>query len=75
MATLTYWYSACNDDGDCYSIITKTKKEAVAQRQERGEDRFDAPVKKTITYKDAFDLFAWVTSEGGGRGCGFGGEF
>lgn len=71
MATLTYWYSACNDDGDCYSIITKTKKEAVAQREQRGEDRFDAPVKKTFNYADAFDLFNQATSEYGGRSLGY----
>jgi len=70
MATLNYWYCECNDDSDCYSIIAKTKKEAVAQRTQRGEDRFEAPVKKTINYADAFDLFYWATSEGGGRGCG-----
>ena len=71
MATLTYWYSACNDDADAYSIITKTKKEAVAQREQRGEDRFDAPVKKTFNYTDAFDLFNQATSEYGGRSLGY----
>ena len=70
MATLTYWYCACLDDADAYSIAAKTKKEAQAQREERGADRFAAPVKKTLYYKDAFDLFYWTTSEGGGRGCG-----
>jgi hypothetical protein len=35
-----------------------------------GADRFEPPIKKTIHYKDAFDLFEWCTSEGGGRGCG-----
>ena len=71
MATLTYWYCECTDDADCYSIIAKTKKEATAQRQERGEERFEAPVKKTVHYKDAFDLFWQSTSEFGGRSLGF----
>jgi hypothetical protein len=70
MANLTYWYCECKDDADAYSIITKTKKEALAQREERGTDRFEAPIKKTLFYKDAFDLFNWATGEGGGRGCG-----
>ena len=72
MATLTYWYCACTDDSDAYSIIAKTKKHAMQQLAERsfGADRFEPPIKKTIHYKDAFDLFEWCTSEGGGRGCG-----
>ena len=70
MAKLTYWYCACTDDADAYSIIAKTKKDAMQQLAERGTDRFEYPVKKTIYYKDAFDLFFWCTSEGGGRGCG-----
>jgi hypothetical protein len=70
MATLTYWYCECNDDADAYSIIAKTKKEAVTQRDLYGADRFEAPVKKTLFYRDAFDLFNWSTGEGGGRGCG-----
>lgn len=70
MSTLTYWYCECLDDADAYSIIAKTKKEATAQREERGSDRFEAPVKKTLFYKDAFDLFSWSTGEAGGRGCG-----
>jgi hypothetical protein len=71
MATLTYWYAECLDDADAYSIIAKTKKEAAAQRLERGAERFAQPVKKVLQYRDAFDLFYWSTSEGGGRGCGF----
>lgn len=70
MATLTYWYSECLDDADVYSIIAKTKKDAEAQRQERGADRYAAPIKKALSYRDAFDLFDWATSEAGGRACG-----
>jgi len=71
MATLTYWYCACTDDADAYSIISKTKKDAQAQRQERGEDRFEPPVKKAVHYKDAFDLFYMSTCEFGGRSLGY----
>jgi hypothetical protein len=69
MAQLTYWYCQCLDDSDAYSIATKTKKEAVAKREGR-EDSYAPPEKRTIDYRDAFDLFYWATSEGGGRGCG-----
>ena len=70
MATLNYWYCECIGDSDAYSIITKTKKEASAKRLEQGESYYRPPVKKTLNYADAFDLFDWATSEGGGRGCG-----
>jgi hypothetical protein len=70
MATLTYWYCASIGDADVYSIIAKTKKDALAKREEYGVNEYEPPVKKTLDYKDAFDLFDWATSEGGGRGCG-----
>jgi len=70
MATLTYWYCECQDDSDAYSIVAKTKKEAVLKRSQHSEGRFEPPVKKTIQYRDAFDLFSWCTGEGGGRSCG-----
>lgn len=70
MASLTYWYCECKDDSDVYSIVEKTKKDAAAKRSAYGESRFEPPVKKTIQYRDAFDLFSWCTSEGGGRSCG-----
>lgn len=69
MAKLTYWYAECIGDSNCYSIVTKTKREAEALRAKSPE--FWEPVeKRTIHYKDAFDLFDWSTSEGGGRGMG-----
>lgn len=70
MATLTYWYCECLDDADAYSIITKTKKEAKVLRDQRGAERYGEPVRKVLQYRDAFDLFDWATSEGGGRGSG-----
>jgi hypothetical protein len=76
MAQLTYWYCQCLDDADAYSIVTKTKKEAIARLAERGDgaDCYAPPEKRTIDYRDAFDLFYWATSEGGGRGCGSSGK-
>ena len=70
MATLTYWYCECIGDSDVYSIVAKTKKEAVAKRGEGGTGYYRDPIKKTLQYRDAFDLFDWSTGEGGGRGCG-----
>jgi len=71
MATLTYWYCECLDDADAYSFVAKTKREAKAMREGQ-ENSYAPPVKRTIEYRDAFDLFDWVTGEGGGRGCGQG---
>lgn len=71
MAKLTYWYCASIGDSDVYSIISKTKKDALAQRERDGVKYYEPPVKKTLDYRDAFNLFDWATSEGGGRGCGY----
>lgn len=68
MAKLTYWYAECLDDADCYSIVSKTKKEAVAKMESYGAHRYAEPVKKVFEYRDAFDLFEYATGEGGGRG-------
>jgi hypothetical protein len=70
MAKLVYWYAECLDDADAYSVIAKTKKAALAELGNRNAERFGEVEKRTITYRDAFDLFDWCTSEGGGRGCG-----
>jgi hypothetical protein len=69
MATLTYWYAECIGDHNCYSIVTKTKREAEALRAQRPDD-FEPVEKRVFQYRDAFDLFDWATSEGGGRGMG-----
>ena len=70
MAKLVYWYAECLNDADAYSVIAKTKKAALAELANRNAERFGEVEKRTITYRDAFDLFDWCTSEGGGRGCG-----
>ena len=71
MAKLVYWYAQCLDDADAYSIVARTKKDAKAQMIERGADRFGELERKEFEYKNAFDLFEYATSEGGGRGMGY----
>jgi hypothetical protein len=70
MANLVYWYAECADDSEVYSVIGKTKKAVTAQLAERGHASFGPIERKVLQYRDAFDLFDWATSEGGGRGCG-----
>lgn len=70
MANLVYWYAECTADSEVYSIIGKTKREVTAQLAERGALGFGPIERKTLQYRDAFDLFDWATSESGGRGCG-----
>jgi hypothetical protein len=70
MATLKYWIAADKKD-ECYSIIAKTKKEVVRLVGLTGQSAlYETPVQREVQYRDAFDLFDWVTSEGGGRACG-----
>lgn len=71
MARLTYWFAERFDDARCYSIVAKTKREAQllrAERLEAGSCDIGPVVKRTIVYKDAYDLMDQLTSEGGGRG-------
>lgn len=73
MATLTYWVAERTDDAVEYSLIGKTRKavQAMLDSGEWDHATFEPIVKKTIQYKDAFDLFDFVTSEGGGRTAGW----
>ena len=66
MAKLTVWIAVRTDDSEAYSIIGKTKKE-VLKKLERACGNYEPVVKQEIYYKDAFDLFDWLTGEGGGR--------
>ena len=70
MAKLVYWYAQCLDDAEAYSIVARTKKDAKAQKIQRGADRFGELERKEFEYKNAFDLFEYATGEGGGRGMG-----
>ena len=67
---LTYWLAQQHRDHECYDIIARTRKDAIAQMIERGGE-FDPPVKREIWYDDAFDLFEKLTGEGGGRRAGY----
>lgn len=62
---LTYWYAARRDDSNCYSIRAKTKKEAVAERERRGEEDYGEVKKIEVYYTDAFDLLTQCLGEGG----------
>jgi hypothetical protein len=66
MAKLTVWIAVRTDDSEAYSVIGKTKKE-VLQKLETAFGDYEPVVKQEIYYKDAFDLFDWLTGEGGGR--------
>jgi len=65
-----YYWIALSPDHECYSVIGKTKKETISKMHLMGHAKYEAPVRKVIEYKDAFDLFDWVTGEGGGRDSG-----
>lgn len=68
MANLTVWMAVQHDDADCYNLIGRTRKAVLEQLDARPDsNRYDAPRKVVIQYKDAFDLFDWLTSEAGGR--------
>lgn len=66
MMKLTYWVAPCLNDSDVYSIIAKTKRECQRLAEEHGGS-FGAVEKRSIYYKDAFDLFDQATCEAGGR--------
>lgn len=66
---LTYWYAECLDDADCYSIRTRTKREAVKLRagydvEPVNPERFGPVIKVFVEYRDGFDLLGKCTDEG-----------
>lgn len=67
MVALTYWVSECLDDAKAYSIRTKTKREALAERALRHDPHnYGDPVKVSVQYRDGFDLATQCLEEGGG---------
>ena len=61
---LTYWYTECLNDSDCYSIREKTKKAAVAAVASHwNPDSYRPVLKVTIEYRDAFDLMKECSDE------------
>jgi len=60
--TLTYWTAESLVDDNCYSIRTKTRREAVAIR---GTGEGYGPVTKVVVeYENAFDLLTKCLDEG-----------
>lgn len=64
---LTVWIAEQNQDSSAYNIVTRTKREALAEMRARPSTEWEGPVKVTIEYQDAFDLFTRATGESGGR--------
>jgi hypothetical protein len=64
---LVYWCCASLRDSPAYSIRTRTRREATAERAKLGEHAKDygTPVKITVEYRDAFDLVTQALGEGG----------
>lgn len=77
MRKLKVWICDYVNDSDCYNTVSKTKKDLLEQlnkakwsTDETAEDikkRFGDVHRVEIEFKDAFDLFEFVTGEGGGR--------
>lgn len=68
MPKLTYWVSECLDDSRVYNIRTKTKKEAVAEREARiragdHESCWGPVFKCVVEYDNAFDLMLRCSDE------------
>jgi len=64
---LTVWIAEQESDSPCYNIVARTRKDALAQIEKHSFRDYSAPKKVVIEYKDAFELFDLLTSEGGGR--------
>jgi hypothetical protein len=62
---LSYWYAPMLEDSNCYSIRTRTKKEAVQAKADHWDPKAYGPVRKvTIEYVDGFDLMEECSVEG-----------
>ena len=61
---LTFWYARCEDDGDCYSIRERTKKEALRVKA-RSHGNYGEVEKVVLEYSDGFDLMDGVAGESG----------
>lgn len=67
MARLKLWIAKQDSDSACYNLLSKTRKGLLAQIKQQSHVTYHTIERVQITYKDAFDLFEWVTGEGGGR--------
>ena len=68
---LTYWVAANLKGDKADSIVARTKHDCEQKVLAYGAAAdYAQPVKKSILYEDAFDLFETVTGKDGGRGMG-----
>ncbi len=64
MRRFTYWVCRQERDAECYHIRARTKKEAIALREENGRDRYSPPFKVTVEFEDIFSLVDQAMGEG-----------
>jgi hypothetical protein len=61
------WIATQEQDSSCYNLIAKTKKELLQQIEKHSHVRYCEIAQVESNFRDAFDMFDWVTSENGGR--------
>jgi len=61
------WIATQEQNSSHYNLIAKTKKELLQQMAKYSHVRYDEIAQVESTFRDAFDMFEWVTSESGGR--------
>ena len=67
---LTYWIAECWGKDPDHDIIDKTKRGAQEQVAAATSASYSPVTKRTIEFKDSFDLFQQATAPEGGRGMG-----
>ncbi|CAN5460644.1 hypothetical protein BH11PSE11_BH11PSE11_03630 [soil metagenome] len=68
---LTYWVAEHLGGDKTASIVARTKHDCEQKQIAYGcIDGYGTPVKKSLQYADAFDLFEMATGPDGGRGMG-----
>ena len=71
MMKLTYWVAENLKGDKADSIVARTKHDCEQKVLAYGNSgNYGQPVKKSLVYEDAFDLFEMVTGRDGGRGMG-----
>lgn len=68
---LTYWVAHHLNGDKASAIVARTKHDCEQKVIAYGAPaEYAAPVKKSLLYTDAFDLFEMATGTDGGRGMG-----
>ena len=63
---VTYWYSRCPHDNNCYSVRERTKRDAQKSIAEAYRpESWPKPMKVQVQYNGAFDLVEQLLGEGG----------